>query len=80
MNDLHIEDTTSVIIDGNIQIVGNLGEMFEVLNIPNTEEYYEARCNIIAQLLAWHELDLSPAYPGHSVKVSVEFHIHNENF
>lgn len=73
MNNLHIESVTSVIIDGNTQIVGNLGEMFEVLNIPNTEEYYDARCGILAHLIAYHEMDLSPAYPGHGVKVSVEF-------
>lgn len=73
MNDLHIESVTSVIIDGNTQIVGNPREMFEVLNIPNTEEYHDARCDILARLIAFHEADLSPAYPGHSVKVSVEF-------
>lgn len=73
MDNLHIESVTSVIIDGNTQIVGNLREMFEVLNIPNTEEYYDARCDIIARLIVYHEMDLSPAYPGHSVKVSVEF-------
>ena len=42
MDNLHIESITSVIIDGNTQIVGNIGEMFEVLNIPNTEEYHDA--------------------------------------
>ena len=73
MSNLHIESVTSVIIDDEVQIVGNIGEMFEVLNIPDTEEYHDARCNIIAQLIAFHEMDLSRAYPGHSVRVSVEF-------
>lgn len=72
MKELTLESVTTVFIDGKSYTAANLGEMFDMLNIPNTEEYHEARCDIVAKLIAFHEADLSPAYPGHSVKVTWE--------
>ena len=73
MENLHLKSTTSVIIDGKTQIVPNLSRMFEVLNIPNTEEYHEACVGIVQKLIVFGEVDLSPAYPGHTVVVTNKF-------
>lgn len=73
MKEWTLESVTTITIDSEVQLVTNLGEMFDVLNIPNTPEYHEARVGIVQKLIAFHRIDLSPAYPGHDVRVSVEF-------
>lgn len=73
MQEIKLRSVTTIIADGKTQTVDTLGEMFDALHIPNTEQYTEARVSIVQHLLAFREVDLSPAYPGHSVKVFVEF-------
>lgn len=73
MKEIKLKSVTTITVDGKKETVGNIGEMFDVLNIPDTPEYHEARVSIVQRLIAFHEIDLSPAYPGHSVHVSVEF-------
>lgn len=73
MQEIKLKSVTTVFIDGESQVVANIGEMFDLLNIPNTKEYSGARNYIIAKLIALHEVDLSPAYTGHTVRVTVQF-------
>lgn len=69
MADLHIKSKTTVIIDDEEHVVANLGEMFDLLNIPNTEEYHDARVSIVQKMIVFGEVDLSKAYPGHTVLI-----------
>lgn len=73
MQEIKMHTVTTIIVDGQRQTVNTLGEMFEALNIPNTEQYTDARVSIVQNLLVFGEVDLSPAYPDHSVKVVLEF-------
>lgn len=62
----------TIIIDGNIAITTEkLGDMWETLNIPNTKEYTDAKEEIVRNLIAWGYVDISSAYPGHTVKISL---------
>ena len=72
MQDLKLNLAVSVNIDGNIEITSNIQDMFNILNIPNNEEYADARVGIIQKLLVFGELDLSPAYAGHTVLLKME--------
>lgn len=73
MQEIKLKTVTTVFVDGESQVVANIGEMFDLLNIPDTKAYHEARVSIVQKLIAFHECDLSPAYPGHTVRVTVQF-------
>ena len=62
----------TIIIDGNVAITTEkLGDMWEMLNIPNTEEHTDAKEEIVRNLIAWGYVDISSAYPGHTVNISL---------
>lgn len=69
MADLHINSKTTVIIDDVEHVVADLDQMFNLLNIPNTEEYHDARVSIVQKMMVFREVDLSKAYPGHTVLI-----------
>lgn len=69
MADLHINSKTTVIIDDVEHVVADLDQMFNLLNIPNTEEYHDARVSIVQKMMVFGEVDLSKAYPGHTVLI-----------
>ena len=59
-------------IDGETEEYERPSDVYDALNIPNTPEFTDCRVGILQKLLAFGELDLSPAYPGHSVKLELE--------
>ena len=69
MADLHINSKTTVIIDDVEHVVADFDQMFNLLNIPNTEEYHDARVSIVQKMIVFGEVDLSKAYPGHTVLI-----------
>lgn len=73
MQDLKLKLATFITADGVTESVETMAEMWHALNIPDTDEYTEARVSIVQKLLAFHEVDLSPAYPGHNVVVRIEW-------
>lgn len=56
----------NVTIDGEMEFFNDM-EFFEAINIPNTNEYKQARLEIIRNLVGFGRLDLSYAYPNHTV-------------
>lgn len=73
MKEIKLHSVTTIIADGKQKTVDTIGEMFDVLRIPNEEQYRKARETIVLKLLCFGEIDLSPAYPGHSVKVTHDY-------
>ena len=68
---ISFKSETTIRIDNEYTTVHTINEMFDVLHIPNTEEYAEARVCILQKLLAFREIDLSDAYQGHTVVVTL---------
>ena len=73
MEELKLRSETVVTIDGESVTVKNLAEMFDLLHIPLDEEFLECRVGIMHKLLVFGELDLSPAYEGHTVTITNTF-------
>lgn len=73
MENLHLKSTTTVIFDDERYNPETIDEMFDLLNIPKTEEYTEARFSIMRYLIAFRHIDLSSAYGGHNVHVYLKF-------
>ena len=69
MENLHFKTTTTVIFDDERFTPETIDEMFDLLHIPKTEEYTEARYSVMRYLIAFRHIDLSAAYPGHSCHV-----------
>lgn len=74
----HMEEIKNLIcvevnIDGETEVFDRPSDIFEALNIPDTMEYHEAKVGIIQKLLVFGEIDLSPAYKGHTVKLRVVY-------
>lgn len=73
MQEIKLKSVTTMFIDDEKQECETINDVFDLINIPDTEAYREARYQIITHLIAFHEVDLSPAYPGHTVRVTVQF-------
>ena len=73
MEELELRSETVVTIDGESVTVKNLAEMFDLLHIPLDEEFRDIRVGIVQKLLVFGELDLSPAYEGHTVTITNTF-------
>ena len=71
--DINLKAKTVVTIDGESVTVKNLAEMFDLLHIPLDEEFRDIRAGIVQKLIAFGELDLSPAYEGHTVTITNTF-------
>ena len=73
MEELELRSETVVTIDGESVTVKNLAEMFDLLHIPLDEEFRDIGVGIVQKLLVFGELDLSPAYEGHTVTITNTF-------
>ena len=76
MNEINLTEGLKFNIFADGELIYDAKEIdgaFNALNIPNTEEYHEARIGIFQKLLVFGEIDLSPAYAGHSVLVKLVY-------
>lgn len=73
MDNLHFKSTTTVIFDDQRFVVETINDMFDMLHIPNTDEYIDAKETILRHLLAFRHIDLSRAYGDHNVHVYLKF-------
>ena len=74
MKTIKLYDGVTVTVDGESQTVENIADLWDVLNI--NEKYCgdgvdEIRRGITANLLGFGRIDLSDAYRGHTVLLSL---------
>ncbi len=71
MKSIKLFDGVTVMIDGETEFVEGPRDLWPLLNM-DTPEYEEAQRCIMAELLCYHRIDLSAAYPGHTVMLAVK--------
>lgn len=68
-------DGVTVTVDGQSQTLEFISELWEVLNITpkyfNPADLEEAKTNITTNLICFGRMDLSDAYRGHTVLLSL---------
>lgn len=73
MDKITFKANYSVTVDGETEVATSMDDLWNMINIPDTADYKEARDSIVRYLVVFREIDLSYAYPGHSVAVTLEF-------
>lgn len=74
MKSIKLYDGVTVVVDGKAHTVESIADLWEMLNI--TEQYCgsavdEMRRGITTNLLCFGRMDLSDAYRGHTVMLSL---------
>lgn len=70
MEEIKLFDGTNITVDGETVFCEGPQEMFKLLNM-GMPEYEEARIAVLRYLFAFHKMDLSAAYPGHTVTIEI---------
>ncbi len=70
MKEIKMFEGVDVTVDGETQFTESPQEMFALLNM-GADEYKDARIAVLRHLVAFHEMDLSAAYKGHTVTLKI---------